>query len=103
MNSYLFKCFIIRNDLFIRTQRFLNEKFIKGIHISGQVQVPSMTTIQTLRNNKFDKRGVNIKQKHPVQIDWVSKEDGSHLMTVTIGSKVSMSNFLYRFFRQSKK
>ena len=56
--------------------------------MSGQVHVPSVTTLQSLKNNKFDKKGMSIKQKHPVQIDWVSKEDGSHLLTVTIGSKV---------------
>ncbi|KAK7072832.1 DmX-like protein 1 [Halocaridina rubra] len=56
--------------------------------ISSQLLVPSPSTLLSLRNNKFDKRGVSVKQKHPVQIDWVSKEDGSHLLTVAIGSKI---------------
>ncbi|XP_068239086.1 dmX-like protein 2 isoform X2 [Palaemon carinicauda] len=56
--------------------------------ISSQLLVPSPSTLHSLRNNRFDKRGVSVKQKHPVQIDWVSKEDGSHLLTVAIGSKI---------------
>ncbi|XP_076053753.1 rabconnectin-3 alpha isoform X2 [Oratosquilla oratoria] len=56
--------------------------------VSSQLLVPSPSTLQCLRNNKFDKRGVSVKQKHPIQIDWVSKEDGSHILTVTVGSKV---------------
>ncbi|KAK3861276.1 hypothetical protein Pcinc_032726 [Petrolisthes cinctipes] len=56
--------------------------------INSQLLVPSFSTLNSLKNQKFDKRGVSVKQKHPVQIDWVSQEDGSHLLTVAIGSKV---------------
>ncbi|XP_042889042.1 dmX-like protein 2 isoform X6 [Penaeus japonicus] len=56
--------------------------------VSSQLLVPSPSTLHSLRNHRFDKRGVNVKQKHPVQIDWVSQEDGSHLLTVAIGSKI---------------
>lgn len=57
--------------------------------LPGQLLVPSPSTLHSLKNQKYDKRGVSVKQKHPVQIDWVSQEDGSHLLTVAIGSKVS--------------
>ena len=30
-----------------------------------------------------------LKQKHLVQMDWVSTEDGSHILTVGVGAKVS--------------
>lgn len=29
-----------------------------------------------------------LTQKHLVQLDWVSKEDGSHILTVAVGSRV---------------
>ncbi|XP_050731976.1 dmX-like protein 2 isoform X2 [Eriocheir sinensis] len=56
--------------------------------VNTQLLVPSPSTLHCLRNQKFDKSGVRVKQKHPVQIAWVSQEDGSHLLTAAIGSKV---------------
>ncbi|XP_069937728.1 dmX-like protein 1, partial [Cherax quadricarinatus] len=62
---------------------------VDAIHsVSSQLLVPSPSTLHSLRNQRFDKRGVSVKQKHPVQIDWVSQEDGSHLLTVAIGTKI---------------
>nr|XP_045610736.1 dmX-like protein 2 [Procambarus clarkii] len=62
---------------------------VDAIHsVSSQLLVPSPSTLHSIRNQRFDKRGVSVKQKHPVQIDWVSQEDGSHLLTVAIGSKI---------------
>ncbi|XP_071522289.1 dmX-like protein 2 [Panulirus ornatus] len=62
---------------------------VDALHsVSSQLLVPSPSTLHSLRNQRFDKRGVSVKQKHPVQIDWVSQEDGSHLLTVAIGSKI---------------
>ena len=34
-----------------------------------------------------------LKQKHLVQMDWVSTEDGSHILTVGVGAKVSTDSY----------
>ncbi|XP_077989498.1 dmX-like protein 2 isoform X2 [Glandiceps talaboti] len=41
-----------------------------------------------LRNSENSSR--QVLQKRIVQLDWVSKEDGSHILTVTAGSKILM-------------
>ncbi|XP_018017231.1 dmX-like protein 2 isoform X2 [Hyalella azteca] len=56
--------------------------------VSNMLHVPSMSTLHSLRSQKYSKRGVEVKQREPVQVDWVSKEDGSFLLTVVIGSKI---------------
>ncbi|KAI1301706.1 DmX-like protein 2 [Halotydeus destructor] len=53
------------------------------------ISVPSYTTMQSLKKiiseqgNQF-----TLTQKSLVQMDWVSTEDGSHVLTVTVGSNV---------------
>ena len=54
----------------------------------GQMHVPSMSTIQSIKTNRYENNQVSLKQKHPIQLGWLSMEDGSHLLTVAIGSKV---------------
>ncbi|XP_035825075.1 dmX-like protein 2 [Aplysia californica] len=52
--------------------------------------VPSLSTIQSVRKSiseKGNKKGL-LRQKCLVQLDWASTEDGSHLLTVGVGSKV---------------
>jgi hypothetical protein len=51
--------------------------------------VPSFSTLQTLRKSITERGNVcPLTQKHLVQLDWVSNEDGSHILTVAVGSKV---------------
>ena len=54
--------------------------------------VPSPSTLQSIKKSLTEielnrKRNV-IKQRHVVQLDWVSTEDGSHILTVGVGSRV---------------
>ncbi|XP_059145859.1 dmX-like protein 2 isoform X3 [Physella acuta] len=52
--------------------------------------VPSLSTIQSVRKSisqAGNKKGL-LQQKCLVQLDWVSTEDGSHLLTVGVGSKI---------------
>ncbi|KAF2367901.1 RAVE complex protein Rav1 C-terminal [Trinorchestia longiramus] len=56
--------------------------------VSSMLHVPSKSTLHSLRSQKYSKRGVRVKQRQPVQVDWVSKEDGSFLLTVAVGSKI---------------
>ncbi|XP_050306486.1 dmX-like protein 2 isoform X3 [Anthonomus grandis grandis] len=51
--------------------------------------VPSFTTLQSLRKSISEIGNIcPLTQKHIVQLDWVSNEDGSHILTVACGSKI---------------
>ncbi len=56
------------------------------------VPIPSPTTIHSVKktlNTKENMANV-LKQKHLVQLDWVSTEDGSHVLTVGVGPKIML-------------
>ncbi|XP_040162057.1 dmX-like protein 2 isoform X4 [Anopheles arabiensis] len=56
---------------------------------TGLLAVPSFSTLQSLRKSITEHGNTcPITQKHLVQLDWVSKEDGSHILTVAVGSKI---------------
>lgn len=56
---------------------------------SGLLAVPSFSTLQSLRKSITEHGNTcPLTQKHLVQLDWVSKEDGSHILTVAVGSKI---------------
>ncbi|CAM1299293.1 DMXL1 (predicted), partial [Pycnogonum litorale] len=55
------------------------------------VSVPSFSTLQTLRKNITEQGNCSLlTQKHLVQLDWVSTEDGSHILTIGVGAKIMM-------------
>jgi DmX-like protein len=52
---------------------------------------PSFSTLHTLRKSISERGNVcPLTQKHLVQLDWVSNEDGSHILTVAVGSTVML-------------
>ncbi len=52
-------------------------------------RVPSMATISKLKEGGIDSvDSSNLVQKQLVQLDWVSNEDGSHLLTVAVANNV---------------
>nr|CAD7261949.1 unnamed protein product [Timema shepardi] len=58
---------------------------------TGLLAVPSFSTLQSLRKSIIECGNTcPLTQKHLVQLDWVSKEDGSHILTVAVGSKVML-------------
>ncbi|XP_050512358.1 dmX-like protein 1 isoform X2 [Diabrotica virgifera virgifera] len=58
---------------------------------STLLAVPSFTTLQSLRKSISEKGNIcPLTQKHIVQLDWVSNEDGSHILTVAVGSKIML-------------
>lgn len=61
----------------------------------GLLSVPSYATLLTLKRS-IEQRGnvCPLTQKNLVQLDWVSKEDGSHILTVG----VSVNFFVFLFF-----
>lgn len=57
----------------------------------GLMAVPSFSTLQSLRKSITEHGNTcPLTQKHLVQLDWVSKEDGSHILTVAVGSKIKL-------------
>lgn len=66
-------------------QNMLSAKSIKPTLLA----VPSFTTLQSLRKSISEMGNIcPLTQKHIVQLDWVSNEDGSHILTVACGSKI---------------
>lgn len=62
-----------------------------GLKSSGLLAVPSFSTLQSLRKSITEHGNTcPLTQKHLVQLDWVSKEDGSHILTVAVGSKIML-------------
>lgn len=58
---------------------------------NGLMAVPSFSTLQSLRKSITEHGNTcPLTQKHLVQLDWVSKEDGSHILTVAVGSKIML-------------
>lgn len=58
---------------------------------NGMLAVPSFSTLQSLRKSITENGNTcPLTQKHLVQLDWVSKEDGSHILTVAVGSKIML-------------
>lgn len=58
--------------------------------ITRSVPVPSSATVKSVRRHLSIKSGKTIPllSKHLVHLDWVSTEDGSHILTVGVGSQV---------------
>ncbi|XP_055376112.1 dmX-like protein 2 [Condylostylus longicornis] len=66
-----------------------NELSPDAISKPGIFAVPSYSTLQSLKKSIIEKGNTcPLVQKHLVQLDWVSKEDGSHILTVAFGSKI---------------
>ena len=62
----------------------------QSLHISGLTSVPSMSTLEGVKRyiNKMGNSPSTAAPKRIVMLDWVSNEDGSHILTVTVGNKV---------------
>lgn len=62
------------------------------VNLNRMVHVPSMSTIYSVKKTLSEQsknHGV-LQQKHLVQLAWVSTEDGSHILTVAVGSRILM-------------
>ena len=63
------------------------------------VSAPAMRTAPSFINDNTVKTAIaeegnilmSVAHKHLVRIDWVSSEDGSHMLTLGVGSKVTRS------------
>ena len=61
----------------------------------GLLSVPSYSTLLTLKKSIAQRGNVcPLTQKHLVQLDWVSKEDGSHILTVGVRF-LHIYNYIY--------
>ncbi|XP_052099551.1 dmX-like protein 2 isoform X2 [Mytilus californianus] len=62
------------------------------VNMNRLTHVPSMSTIFSVKKTlsaQCNNHGI-LQQKQLVQLDWVSTEDGSHILTVGVGSKILM-------------
>ena len=77
--------------LFQVSNTFLEEK-INQFFFSGQglMSVPSLSTLEGVKRyiNAVGNTPSEIAPKQTVMLDWASKEDGSHILTITVGNKV---------------
>ena len=60
------------------------------MYLLGLSPVPSMSTLEGVKKyiNKMGNTPSTTAPKRVVMLDWVSNEDGSHILTVTAGNKV---------------
>ena len=56
----------------------------------GMAKVPSMATVSRLKEGITSLSQEGPVQKRLVQLDWVSNEDGSHILTVAVADKVML-------------
>jgi hypothetical protein len=63
-----------------------------GVLTKPAVAVPSLVTVQSIKRQlSSDKLRLDVlQQRHLVQLDWVSMEDGNHILTIAVGSRVLM-------------
>ncbi|KYN36646.1 DmX-like protein 2 [Trachymyrmex septentrionalis] len=62
---------------------------LKNIHLP-RIPVDQHLDLSYLYDSRFLQKKQRLTQKHLVQLDWVSKEDGSHILTVGVGSKIML-------------
>ena len=62
----------------------------KACLLLGLTSVPSLSTLEGVRKyiSEMGNSPSAIAPKQTVMLDWVSKEDGTHLLTITVGNKV---------------
>lgn len=62
------------------------------VNMNRLTHVPSMSTIYSVKKTLSEQQNKQsvLQQKQLVQLDWVSTEDGSHILTVGVGSKILM-------------
>ena len=65
-------------------------RLIAWLDFLGLSSVPSMSTLEGVKRyiNKMGNTPSTTAPKRIVMLDWVSNEDGSHILTVTVGNKV---------------
>ena len=76
-------------------------KFFKNILIfkislffkffTGLMSVPSLSTLEGVKKyiSAMGNAPSAIAPKQTVMLDWASKEDGTHILTITVGNKVN--------------
>ena len=65
-----------------------NEGYYGGRAGGGLSNVPSVATMNRLKEGLRPNACDGLVQKRLVQLDWVSNEDGSHILTVSVSNKV---------------
>ena len=63
--------------------------------LAGLMSVPSLSTLEGVKKyiNAMGNSPSAVAPKQTVMLDWASKEDGTHVLTITVGNKVNFSIF----------
>ena len=82
--------------IFINTYVPVNSKMPKTFIVDpilGLTSVPSLSTLEGVKKyiSEMGNTPSAVAPKQTVMLDWVSKEDGTHLLTITVGNKVKFS------------
>ena len=67
-----------------------NEGYYGGRAGGGLAKVPSLATMNRLKDGLPSSSAECLVQARLVQLDWVSTEDGSHILTVSVANKVML-------------
>ena len=61
--------------------------------ITGLMSVPSLSTLEGVKKyiSAMGNAPSAIAPKQTVMLDWASKEDGTHILTITVGNKVKIA------------
>ena len=59
-------------------------------YFTGLMSVPSLSTLEGVKKyiSAMGNAPSAIAPKQTVMLDWASKEDGTHILTITVGNKV---------------
>ena len=77
-------------DLVSSSLPFCLHEVIIGKMISGLLSVPNLSTLEGMKRyiSKMGNSPSPVSPKQSVMLDWVSNEDGSHILTVAVGNNV---------------
>ena len=75
------------------------DQIIMGKMISGLLSVPNLSTLEGMKRyiSKMGNSPSPVSPKQSVMLDWVSNEDGSHILTVAVGNNVRwLKSIIYK-------
>ena len=81
---------MLHDDYDLVSLPFCLHEVMIGKMISGLLSVPNLSTLEGMKRyiSKMGNSPSPVSPKQSVMLDWVSNEDGSHILTVAVGNNV---------------
>ncbi|ELU10253.1 hypothetical protein CAPTEDRAFT_201231 [Capitella teleta] len=79
---------IYDNDSHMEDDQVIVSPTLSTPAVVKTMPVPSPSTIRSVKQALSERETQPLSQRHLVQLDWVSTEDGSHILTVAVGSRI---------------